>query len=635
MKFRIIDLHNDGVSLDTDNTWLVYANKLFEVFGDITHRNDIKPENFRRLYVRQRVRHLDENFLSSLIFSVPPAFADPKLILPIATAIKEGASQLKSPWSSSDSAPFILLGFIGIGKSTYIEHFFLDEVKEIDPNIEGLIIDFKEAPSTPEGFTRHLLDEIDKRLVEIDPNVSANTPESVELLYKDDFALIESQFSTPGSAQMQKQNLLAATLLKAMQKDIPALSDQLLRKIKYLRSKGKVIWLALDNIDQHFYMLHHVAFVEAIAVAYKLGCRLIMSMRYISLQSLAARHVYDSYAPRKLKLSLPDVSQIVKKRIEYFKIENKEFMKEAIEWTGGRLKVQDLAADIESCVALLSEDEFLNSFLLPLANYSLRKLLQLFLTSFQSYYFFYDRFNNERYLPNSKTVKKRFLYAHLLKNSEYYKPFNKDMQEKCIINIFENERKESTCNNTIRLRLLQYLLSKAGSVGLKELTTQIQSTFDYSKEDIAAALQAFLSNELVAITNVIDFGFDTSIIHEKFSVKHLDLEKVGVALSFCGKIHLDLIRSLDYVEIMKFSTYLDEKSRTIVQGEEFQDTVNTRYHGTMVFLDCLAKIERDEHENHVKDFHAFKETYGIIIPSIITSVKIQFEAISELYTTAN
>lgn len=635
MKFRIIDLQNDGISLDTDNTWIVYANKLFEVFGDITHRNNIMPQNFRRLYARQRVRHLDENFLSSLIFSVPPAFANPDLILPVSTAVKEGVSHLKSPWSSSDSAPFILLGFIGIGKSTYLEHFFLDEVKTIDPNIEGLIIDFKEAPATPEGFTLHLLDEIDKRLVEIDPNIGANTPQSVELLYKDDFALIESQFRTPGSAQIQKQALLAETLFKAKQKNISAMTDLLVRKIKYLRSKGKTIWLALDNIDQHFYMLHHVAFVEAIAIAYKLGCRLIISMRYISLQSLAARHVYDSYAPRKLKLSLPDISEIVKKRLDYFKTENKEFMKEAIEWTGGRLKVQDLAADIENCVALLSEDDFLNKFLLPLANYSLRKLLQLFLTCFQSYYFFYDRFNNERYLPNSKTIKKRFIYAHLLKNSEYFKPFAKDMQEKCIINLFENERKESTCNNTIRLRLLQYLQSKTGPVGLKELTAQIQSTFDYSKEDIADALHAFVSNELVAITNVVDFGFDTSIIHERLSVKHLELEKVGVAISFCGKLHLDLARFLDYVEIMKFSTYLDEKNWTVIQGDEYQNTVNSRFRGTMLFLDYLAKSERDEHENHVKNLHTFKETYGLIFPAIITSVKTQFEAIPDLHTTAN
>ncbi len=256
MKLRIIDIESDGTKRNTDETWFVYANKLFEAFGDITRSNKLSPDCFRRLYVHQRVRPLDEDFLSSLVFSVPPAFAKPELILPVMTAIKEGVSNLKSPWAASANAPFLLLGFIGIGKSTYLEHFFLDEVKTIDPNIEGIIIDFKVAPTDFEGFTRHLLDEIDKRLVNIDADVNATTPESIELLYRDDFKSINSLFRSPGSAEKQKEALLAETLIKAKQNNTTAMTDLLLRKIKYIRSKGKTIWLALDNIDQHFYMLH-------------------------------------------------------------------------------------------------------------------------------------------------------------------------------------------------------------------------------------------------------------------------------------------------------------------------------------------------------------------------------------------
>ncbi len=358
-------------------------------------------------------------------------------------------------------------------------------------------------------------------------------------------------------------------------------------------------------------------------------------MRYLSLQTVASRHVYDSYVPRKLKLSLPSVTEILQKRLEYFKSENKSFMKEALEWTGGRLKVQDLAADIESCVKLLAEDDFLNKFLLPLANYNLRRLLEVVLSAFQSYYFFFDRFNNERYLPTAKIIKKRFLYAHLLKNSEFFYPSPKDMMEKCIINVFDNECKESPCNQMIRIRLLQYLLANTSKVSLKELTAQLQSTFKYSKEDIAAALYAFVTGELVAITNLVDFGFDTSVIQERLSVKHLESEKVGVALSYCGKVHHELMRNLDYVEIMKFSTYINEKDFAIIQGEEYQNVMNSRFRGTMLFLDYLAKQEREEIESRVKDNYAFKMSYGLMIPSIISSIKTQFETLAEVYTVAN
>ncbi|MES3031685.1 MAG: hypothetical protein V4699_00370 [Patescibacteria group bacterium] len=585
--------------------------------------------------MHQRVRQLDEHFLSSLVFSVPPAFTTPDLILPVATAVKEQVSRLKSPWAASTTAPFLLLGYIGIGKSTYLEYFFLNEVKTIDPSIEGLIIDFKEAPANPEGFTRYFLDEIDKRLIEIDPNLTATTSKSVSLLYQEEFSVIESQFTTPGSATRQKEALLSETLVKAMHKHVPAMTDLLARKISYLRSRGKTIWIAIDNIDQHFYMLHQTAFVESIAIAYKLGSRLIISMRYLSLHSLACRHVYDSYVPRKLKLSLPNISEVILKRLAFFKSENKAFMNEAIDWTGGTLKVKGLADDIETAIKMMAEGDFLTKFLLPLSNYNIRRLLQMVLSMFQSYYFFYDRFNYERYVPNVKMIKKRFLYSHLLKNSDYFNPSPRDMQERCIINLFENEHKEAACNNTIRIRLLQLLLSKAGTVTLKDLTSQIQAVFDYSKDDIANALHAFTSCELIAITNVIEFGFDTSIFHERLSVKHLDSDKVEVALSFCGKMHFDLTCSLDYVEIMKHATYVDSKDYAKIQGEENQRTMNTRYRGTRLFLDYLAQSERDEIQHHVTDRKAFDATYGTVYPGIITSINAQFEALAEMYTNSS
>ena len=71
MERRTIDIGREAGRRNPDNTWMVYANKLLETFGDITRRAKIMPGDFTNLYVRQRLRPLDEQIMSSLVFSVP------------------------------------------------------------------------------------------------------------------------------------------------------------------------------------------------------------------------------------------------------------------------------------------------------------------------------------------------------------------------------------------------------------------------------------------------------------------------------------------------------------------------------------------------------------------------------------
>ena len=61
MKLRITDLAGDSARKNTDDVWLLYANRLFAAFGDITRRNNCMPHDF----AKPRKRRADKGFLFS------------------------------------------------------------------------------------------------------------------------------------------------------------------------------------------------------------------------------------------------------------------------------------------------------------------------------------------------------------------------------------------------------------------------------------------------------------------------------------------------------------------------------------------------------------------------------------------
>jgi hypothetical protein len=246
-------------------------------------------------------------------------------------------------------------------------------------------------------------------------------------------------------------------------------------------------------------------------------------------------------------------------------------------------------------------------------------------SAFQSYYFFFDRFNNQRYPPTLNNLEKRLIFAHLLKNNEYF-TLTGDAQERCLINIFENENRQYRFNQTIRIRLLQGLMQFGRTVSLKQLSDYILSVFDYDPQEIVNALRAFIRAEVVSVKNLLHPSFDIAVLKDQLSEAHLGRNDIHIGISHCGKLHHRLLQNKNYIEIMKFSTFVLQKELQIIQGDSSRKLPNTKKQ-TLLFLQYLAAEEKREIECGIRDVARFNADFGKVIPLIIESVVVQFRLI--------
>lgn len=632
MKTRIIELSASGSfpsnRLDVDDTWKIFASHLVSSFGDILHQNGYTSDITSNIYCTQRMRKLDETILDSLVFNVPPSFVD-ELNLFGAKNQEDAVSFLDNQvhWAASREAPFLLLGFIGTGKTTLLDHYFYDHIPLKSSTEKGIIVNFKLAPDSDDEFIYHLLDSIDVELCKLDESLTVMNRELYEKLFIREIASIKSTLYSIPEQEKKIDELLGNYVTCKVNFKLNYYKELIRRKIDYVRNnKSYRIWIVLDNIDQHFDCLHHRAFINAVSIAWKFACPLIICMRYITLNTPGARETYDSYRPRRLQLSLPDITNLINKRLDYFRIIAKESLMERLKNTGYFKTVGELLEDIAEAVKLLGSQTFLTNFLLPLSNYNLRRLLDILVASFSSYYFYFDRFNNERYRPTISNLEKRFLYSHLLKNSSYYEP-DRDAQELFIINLFENENKTAVYNQTIRIRLLQALMSTGRSIIIKQFTSLINKIFDYDKFDILSALRLFKDSQLIAIKPVVNSTNVDYVILHNLNIEDLESTEIEIALTRAGRVHYELIAKLEYVEIMKLSTFIYSDKYREIQGEDNQKTFVQRKKTTLEFLNYLMSEETKEIKEIVKDQKTFNEQFGLVFPSIVTTIRNRLDSL--------
>lgn len=632
MKLRIIDRELvPAFRKPVDAVWTTYANHLLTAFGDITQQNGFSPDDVELVYCPHRLRDIDERILDSLVYNVPPAFVDQDILLGRENDLTAATYfDTRIQWRASSDSPFLLLGYVGTGKTTFLDYYFSNHVPKTMDDIRGILVNFKTAPDKHDDLLIHMLDEVDRALSDIEPTLAGFGKGVLDQLYSTELAAMRENLQLPTMQQAQIDLLLARVIRAKGEKDIATYADYVGRKIRILKDRSIHIWIILDNIDQHFHCLHHESFVNAIAIVYKWGCPLIMSMRYVTLHTPAGRQTYDSFRPRRLKLSFPNLTDLIRRRIDFFKLLADPTLQHRLKWTGGTLAVADLAEEIKACTTLLSGNDFLKRILLPLSNYNLRRLLDILLVCFQSYYFFFDRFNKDRYLPTDVTLEKRFLFSHLLKNNDYYDPSSRNDQEQFILNLFENENPATAYNQLIRIRLLQVLMGFGRHISLPRYVNHVNAVFAYQQEDILQALRVFLEKELIALKNIVEPTFDDSILHHGLQDRHIYRPEIEIALTYSGRLHFDLLFSLEYVEAMKFSTYVDNRVYHDIQDPESQTSLERRAKSTRRFLEYLANEEKIEITHCLRDRTKFETEIKEIMPDISARINRKLQEVSLL-----
>ena len=630
MKERIIDKKEvRGNRKETDETWDHFANALIAAFSE----RKLSDELFESAYTNQRIRKFDEKFLDSIVYNVPPAFLGVKHLFASdseAWAYPE-MKNLIMQWRGSEESPVFIMGYVGTGKTTFLKYSFgLKNKLRQDIKLASAIVNLKVSPSTPDKMLLYIVTSINQEINREYSDISNFNKKTLYNLFEDEINGLTETLTSPAILKEEIDNFLKPFPTCLTRGDRSIIEVLVKKKIEYLKRSKRItqFWIILDNIDQHYYTLHHRVLIDAVSMAYDMGCPLVVSMRYITLTNPEAREVYSAYFPRKLNLSLPNIKKLLQNRFKIFSKMVTPFKSIDLVLTGNQFKIRDLWRDLAMMLSLLSDSDIMDEFLLPLANYNIRRLLQIILNCFQSYYFYFDYFNNDRYLPNKKTLFKRVLFSHCLKNQDYFDPAG-DEEEFFVINLFENENKIAPYNQTIRVRMLQGLYSFGKDIELAEFTRILQDTFEYNITDILRAIRYFMKAQLFAVKGIVDQDFNESIFLQGLKGEDLQSNEISIALTYAGRVHLDLMFILEYVEIMKFSTYVPSEYYSIIQKQENQKTFKGRINAVRRFINYLAGEEIEEMRTVVKNQDNFNKYFKTFSDELKQKVETQIKMIGE------
>ena len=95
-----------------------------------------------------------------------------------------------------------------------------------------------------------------------------------------------------------------------------------------------------------------------------------------------------------------------------------------------------------------------------------------------------------------------------------------------------------------------------------------------------------------AVEGAANNEFNEAVVHLGLEKNDLTRDDLEIVLTNSGRLHLDLMYKLEYVEIMKLSTYVPNDEYIDIQSEENQTTFALRRRGTMKFLNYL---NREDH----------------------------------------
>jgi KaiC/GvpD/RAD55 family RecA-like ATPase len=545
------------------------------IFADIT--DDSQIEVLRNCYVRQK--QLSDTITLRSNFDKLPHYAKQYDIGWFKESEKDsGIFQLsfeKCREFLKKEAPLgsviMLLGGIGSGKTTFINHFFKVTLADRD-DIVWFYIDFKVSPP-----------EMEK----IEDFIYSSIIDNFNQRYK----------------QKQEEYLKSVGL-----NSLSATGDNLLALFTMLRYKGITVAIVLDNVDQHSYTspkYQERVFELAQHLANKFKTITLLTLREESFFRSTRSGVLDAYHIPKFHVESPNFEDLIRSRIDY----TIEFLNGG----GGSILVPRTSVDEWKVVTLffaIIKDSIRKTrrvgreilrFINDVSGSNMREALRFinsFMTSANTD--IEEMITVELGLPPTSPE-----YAHyqiplhhiiksiVLEDHKYYSSSRGN-----IMNLF-HVNPQYTDSHFVHLKLLSYLKKRINYfVALENGFIEIDQILDdaelggLNRKAIADSMKKLSHYGLIEYNNQNKEGFETATY---------------ARITATGSYYLDqLINSFAYIDLVFEDTpicddnVLQELRRRLNVDHipSKKDRLETRFERTQIFLTYLRQMEQKEHNSN-------------------------------------
>ncbi len=579
-------LHPVSAEVPPNGFYMAYRRFFDEAFI----QDEFKHDKLRELYIYDRHTYTKPKFIPSKGWEKIEVLDDPELRSQF--EIDERFGRYEKELLSLllvNTKPKILkiVGEIGSGKSTFLQHMFFNFLPHQRFKDEGLY------------YLHFNLDKVFQQHECYD--------------YERVVELLEQEFPSV----TKDSSIISHDGLPDCPNKIQEITAYLKNIVSLLKPSRVII--CFDNVDVFNPLFQKILWQITEGLATNTGATFVISMRDINSRyfETVSNSRFTSYF--LMEQRPPILSKVVERRLLHFASKDllvKEVRRLRIQANEITVSFSDFEEFVKNFIAIIFNDEISNA-LDNLTNYNIRVGLRWVLSFIQSWNLNVVQMVSKltkaivvRTSVEPFTTFDTLLNAIGLWNHRIYFPRSSSIE-----NIFSANLKGSKADLLIKYRCLKYCQAYGNTKTKKDLILHLES-LGYLEPEIREAVDQLLTHPRRLL-----FSNDG----DRFE------EIVTLGLNPAGKYYLiKLLYYLDYFELISADCFLP--ARSILKLEEENRSVS-RISKAIKFIKYIGEVELDEIENsiqtHRMSLEEYRRTYGseLLSVSILYAVKDNILAI--------
>lgn len=339
---------------------------------------DLKEKFYKECYVpiEANNRHL---LLSKKLIGQRYKRVSTENVNPSSLDKTQGAEQLGEKYSSgAGSRPIVVIGDIGVGKTSFFENLHLSIPEKEKSNTYFINVDLGKKANLSASLKSHILAAIPNSLKR-QYGIDIFDAEFVNSIYYDEIR----SFDRSVDGQLKKIDNLAyqKEKIRFLKLKIDQADNHLHVALGHIvKGRKKKILLILDNADQRRFEVQQEAFLIAQELAATRNLIVFVALRPSTFYLSKTSGTLAAYQNKILTISPPPADQVIQKRLTFaLRVAEGKVAPASLE--GIRLNLANIVAFLRSTLRSVRQNDDIRQFLGNIAGGNTRAVIEL-ITSF-------------------------------------------------------------------------------------------------------------------------------------------------------------------------------------------------------------------------------------------------------------
>lgn len=354
---------------------------------ELEDSKELKTSFYRDCYVTDEAnnRHL---MLSKKVISARYKRATSDGIAPSAFKMvvnKARGKQAKivdpSALGASTSRPIVVLGDVGVGKTSFFENLFYSLDVTQQKNTVFIHINLGINATLSDGLKSFILNEIPRELYS-GSGIDIGSASFCEKLYDDDIKRFEN------SPEGQLKETLPDDYIRAraafIKEKIDEKDNHLTQSLNYIsKTLKKLIIIVIDNADQREFEIQQQAFLIAQEIASSDAGLVFVALRPSTYYESKSKGAMSAYKNKVLTISPPPADEVVQKRIA-FALRVAAGKEDHSKLSGIKIQLQNIVLFLTTTLRSIKSNSEIRQFLANITGGNTRAVVELITTFFGS-----------------------------------------------------------------------------------------------------------------------------------------------------------------------------------------------------------------------------------------------------------